>query len=106
MPYGFNADDDDVNVNTCNKNITSKVIEMIHWANFSLCASFIVIFQVCNHPEKEYDNVLPFNVVLKFMQITKTEDYFFVKIRINTVVIISIFFKKLYLPCEVLVFHK
>ena len=50
MPYGFNsdADDDDVNVNTCNKISTSKGHSKWYIEQISHCVSFIVIFQVCN----------------------------------------------------------
>ena len=49
MPYGFNsdADDDDVNVNTCNKILTSKGHPKWYIEQISHCVSFIVIFQVC-----------------------------------------------------------
>ena len=49
MPYGFNsdADDDDVNVNTCNKILTSKGHPKWYIEQISHCV-FIVIFQVCN----------------------------------------------------------
>ena len=49
MPYGFNsdADDDDVNVNTCNKILTSKGHPKWYIEQISHCVSFIVLFQVC-----------------------------------------------------------
>ena len=53
MPYGFNsdADDDDVNVNTCNKILTSKGHPKWYIEQISHCVSFIVMYNTYEYAE-------------------------------------------------------